>query len=84
MKLLDLRHGIDDFFRHSIRKKFRFRILIQTCNTSASADLRALNVTQLAELDKTLVIRDNDEPLAALLKYEHFLAMQEMISDEEK
>src|SRR5262249_22198193 len=31
MKLLDLRHGIDDFFRHSIRKKFRFRILIQTC-----------------------------------------------------
>jgi hypothetical protein len=43
-----------------------------------------LNVTQLAELDKTLVIRDNDKPLAALLKYEHFLAMQEMISDEEK
>jgi len=59
-------------------------ILIQTCNTSASADLRALNVTQLAELDKTLVIRDNDKPLAVLLKYEHFLAMQEMISDEEK
>ena len=59
-------------------------ILIQTCNTSASADLRALNVTQLAELDKTLVIRDNGKPLAALLKYEHFLAMQEMISDEEK
>jgi len=53
MKLLDLRHGIDDFLRHSIRKKLRFRILIQTCNTSASADLRALNVTQLAELDKT-------------------------------
>jgi len=84
MKLLDLRYGIDDFFGHSVRKKFRFRILIQTCNTSASADLRALNVTQLAELDKTLVIRDNDKPLAMLLKYEHFLAMQEMISDEEK
>jgi len=32
----------------------------------------------------TLVIRDNDKPLAVLLKYEHFLAMQEMISDEEK
>ena len=45
--------------------------------------LRALNVTQLAELDKTLV-QDNDKPLAVLLKYEHFLAMQEMISDEEK
>jgi len=46
--------------------------------------LRALNVTQLAELDKTLVIQDNDKPLAVLLKYEHFLAMQEMISDEQK
>jgi len=28
-------------------------------------------------LDKTLVIQDNDKPLAVLLKYEHFLAMQE-------
>ena len=46
--------------------------------------LRALNVTQLAELGKTLVIQDNDKPLAVLLKYEHFLAMQEMIADEEK
>ncbi len=41
--------------------------------------LRALNVTQLRDLDKTLVIQDNDEPLAVLLKYEHFLAMQEKI-----
>jgi len=39
--------------------------------------LRALNVTQLRELDKTLVIQDVDEPLAVLLKYEHFLAMQD-------
>ena len=46
--------------------------------------LRALNVTQLRDLDKTLVIQDNDKPLAVLLKYEHFLAMQEMIADEEK
>jgi len=46
--------------------------------------LRALNVTQLRELGKTLVIQDNDKPLAVLLKYEHFLAMQEMIADEEK
>ena len=44
--------------------------------------LRALNVTQLRELDKTLVIQDNDEPLAVLLKYEHFLAMQERMGDE--
>jgi hypothetical protein len=46
--------------------------------------LRALNVTQLRALDKTLVIQDNDEPLAVLLKYEHFLAMQEKIDDEEE
>ena len=45
--------------------------------------LRALNVTQLRELDKTLVIQDNDKPLAVLLKYEHFLAMQERMPDEE-
>ena len=31
--------------------------------------LRALNVTQLRELDKTLLIQDNDKPLAVLLKY---------------
>src|ERR1700729_1263314 len=45
--------------------------------------LRALNVTQLRDLDKTLVIQDNDKPLAVLLKYEHFLAMQERIKDDE-
>jgi hypothetical protein len=45
--------------------------------------LRTLNVTQLRELDKTWVIQDNDEPLAVLLRYEHFLAMQEKIGDEE-
>jgi hypothetical protein len=43
--------------------------------------LRALNVTQLRDLDKTLVIQDNDKSLAVLLK--HFLAMQERIKDEE-
>ena len=37
--------------------------------------LRALNVSQLRALDRTLVIQDNDEPLAVLLKYEHFLAI---------
>jgi hypothetical protein len=45
--------------------------------------LRALNVTHLRELDKKLVIQDNDKPLAVLLKYEHFLAMQEKIQDGE-
>lgn len=45
--------------------------------------LRALNVAQLRALDKTLVIQDNDKPLAVLLKYEHFLAMQERMPEEE-
>ena len=44
--------------------------------------LRALNFTQLRELDKTLVIQDNDKQLAVLLKYEHFLAMQERLREE--
>jgi len=39
--------------------------------------LRSLNVTQLRDLDKTLVIQDVDEPLAVLLKYEQFIAMQQ-------
>ncbi len=39
--------------------------------------LRAFNVTQLAELDKTLVIQDNDRPLAVLMKYGNFMAMQD-------
>jgi translation initiation factor IF-3 len=45
--------------------------------------LRALNVAQLRELDKTLVIQDNDKPLAVLLKYEQFVTMQEMIRGKE-
>ena len=45
--------------------------------------LRALNVAQLRTFDKTWVIQDNDKPLAVLLKYEHFLAMQEKMPDEE-
>jgi translation initiation factor IF-3 len=44
--------------------------------------LRALNVTQLRDLDKTLVIQDNDKPLAVLLKYEHFMAIQERLRSE--
>ena len=45
--------------------------------------VRALNGTQLRDLDKTLVIQDNDKPLAVLLKYEHFMAMQEQIRAKE-
>lgn len=39
--------------------------------------LRALNVTQLDALDKTLVVQDNDRPLAVLIRYRNFMAMQE-------
>jgi hypothetical protein len=38
--------------------------------------LRTLNATNLNELDKTLVIQDNDRPLAVVLSYEQFMAMQ--------
>jgi hypothetical protein len=44
--------------------------------------LRALNVTQLRDLDKTLVIQDNDKPLAVLLKYEHFMEIQRRLGKE--
>jgi hypothetical protein len=37
--------------------------------------LRALNVTQLDALEKTLVIQDNDRPLAVLIRYANFMAM---------
>jgi len=39
--------------------------------------LRALNVAQLDALDKTLVVQDNDRPLAVLIRYRNFMAMQE-------
>jgi PHD/YefM family antitoxin component YafN of YafNO toxin-antitoxin module len=41
--------------------------------------LRSLNATQLREIDKTLVIQENDQPLAVLLKYEEFLSMQKQL-----
>jgi hypothetical protein len=40
-------------------------------------------VAQLRALDKMWVIQDNDKPIAVLLKYENFLAMQEKMADEE-
>jgi hypothetical protein len=45
--------------------------------------LRSLNVTQLRDLDKTLVIQDNDKPLAVLLRYEHFMEMQARIQNQD-
>jgi len=45
--------------------------------------LRALNIEQLRDLDKTLVIQDNDKPLAVLVRYEQFMVMQERIREAE-
>lgn len=41
--------------------------------------LRSLNSSQLREITKTLVIQENDQPLAVLLKYEEFLIMQKQL-----
>jgi hypothetical protein len=38
--------------------------------------LRELNATKLRDLDKTLVIQDDDTPLAVVLSYEQYLDMQ--------
>ncbi len=41
--------------------------------------LRKLNAATLRQFDKTLVIQDNDTPLAVLLTYEQFLTMQRQL-----
>ena len=40
--------------------------------TVGVSKLRSLNATQLRDIDKTIVIQENDKPLAVLLKYEDF------------
>lgn len=49
---------------------------VEHCGVSK---LRTLNATNLRDFDKTLVIQDNDKPLAVLLSYEQFLAMQNQL-----
>ena len=39
--------------------------------------LRLLNASKLRTLDKTLVIQDDDKPLAVVLSYEQFMEMQQ-------
>jgi hypothetical protein len=41
-----------------------------------ASKLRSLNTSNLGKLKKTLVIQDNDTPLAVLLNYEQYLNMQ--------
>jgi hypothetical protein len=38
--------------------------------------LRKLNAETLRELDGAIVVRDNDEPLAVIVSYQTYLAMQ--------
>lgn len=38
--------------------------------------LRSLNATNLQGLNKTLVIQDNEQPLAVVISYDKFLEMQ--------
>lgn len=41
--------------------------------------LRRLNATNLRNFGKTLVIQDNNTPLAVLLAYDQFLSMQKQL-----
>ena len=41
--------------------------------------LRGLNADKLRETEETFVIQENDIPLAVLLTYDKFLAMQEQL-----
>ncbi len=41
--------------------------------------LRTLNATKLREADKTLVIQDNDTPVAVLLAYDKFVSIQQQM-----
>lgn len=43
------------------------------------SQLRKLNATELRRTKKTLVVRDNNQPLAVVLKYEQFLVMQDKL-----
>lgn len=48
--------------------------------TVGVSKLRSLNASQLRGINKTtLVIQENDQPLAVLLKYEEYIAMQEQL-----
>ena len=50
----------------------------RVCTVGVSK-LRLLNASKLREMDKTLVIQENDQPLAVLLNYEEYIAMQQQL-----
>jgi hypothetical protein len=41
--------------------------------------LRGLSASKLSDMKRTLVIQDNDSPLAVLVRYEQYMAIQEQI-----
>ena len=41
--------------------------------------LRGLSASKLSDMRSTLVIQDNDSPLAVLVRYEQYLAIQEQV-----
>lgn len=41
--------------------------------------LRKLNSDDLKTMEKTLVLQENDQPLAVLLKYEKYLVLQDQL-----
>lgn len=43
--------------------------------------LRSFNATNLGELQKMLVIQDNDRPLAVMMSYEQYLAIQRKLRE---
>ena len=43
--------------------------------------LRKLNAANLKAVNKTLVVQENDKPIAVLLKYEQFLIMQDKLEE---
>ena len=43
--------------------------------------LRTLNATNLAKLKKLMVIQDNDAPLAVVLSYHQYLAIQSKLQE---
>lgn len=47
--------------------------------TVGVSKLRAMNASQLRGINKTLVIQENDQPLAVLVKYEEYMAMQQQL-----
>jgi PHD/YefM family antitoxin component YafN of YafNO toxin-antitoxin module len=47
--------------------------------TVGVSKLRSLSASELRGMDKTLVIQQNDKPLAVLLNYEEYLAMQKQL-----